>query len=144
MWHTRDTDVWNRHRESKNTKLYEIGSGTKLFITFELKGFSTWGERHTLSFCADCFYIVSSQPNQRAAPVAHKVVCLAQLCKSTFFFRSRNSTNCFFSNLSQRFWWVTSPKYPGPSSYPGFLFWHPWMTHPLRTRVNTCVNVASN
>ena len=31
--------MWNRHRESKNTKLYEIGSGTKLFITFELKVF---------------------------------------------------------------------------------------------------------
>ena len=33
----RYTDVWNRHRKSKNTKLYEIGSGTKIFITFELK-----------------------------------------------------------------------------------------------------------
>ena len=44
-------DMWNRHRESKNTKLYEIGSGTKLFITFELKGFSTWGERDTIFLC---------------------------------------------------------------------------------------------
>ena len=41
---------------------------------FEFKGFSTWGERETQSFYADCFYIVSSQPNQRAVPVAHKVV----------------------------------------------------------------------
>ena len=31
-------------------------------------------ERETQSFYADCFYIVSSQPNQRAAPVAHKFV----------------------------------------------------------------------
>ena len=63
------------HRESKNTKLYEIGSGTKLLFTFlSLKGFSTWGEREKQSFYADCFYIVCSQPNQRAAPVAHKVV----------------------------------------------------------------------
>ena len=29
--------MWNRHRESTNTKLYKIGSGTKLFITLELK-----------------------------------------------------------------------------------------------------------
>ena len=29
-------------------------------------------ERETQSFHADCFYIVNSQPNQRAAPVAHK------------------------------------------------------------------------
>ena len=43
--------MWNRHRESKNTKLYEIGSGTKLFITFELKGFSTWGGRDTIFLC---------------------------------------------------------------------------------------------
>ena len=39
-----------------------LSSGTKLFITFELKGF--WHkERETQSFYADCFYIVSSQPN---------------------------------------------------------------------------------
>ena len=31
-------------------------------------------ERETQSFYADYFYIVSSQPNQRAAPVAHKFV----------------------------------------------------------------------
>ena len=30
--------------------------------------------RETQSFYADCFYIVSSQPNQRAVPVAHKFV----------------------------------------------------------------------
>ena len=43
------------------------------FITFKLKVFRH-EERETQSFYADCFYIVSSQPNQRAAPVAHKVV----------------------------------------------------------------------
>ena len=44
------------------------------FITFELKVIRH-EERETQSFYADCFYIVSSQPNQRSAPVAHKVVC---------------------------------------------------------------------
>ena len=63
----------NRHKESKNMKLFEIGSGTKPFITFELTVIQH-EERETLSFNVDCFYIVSSQPNQRAAPVAHKVV----------------------------------------------------------------------
>ena len=43
------------------------------FITFESKVFRH-EERETQSFYADCFYIVSSQPKQRAAPVAHKVV----------------------------------------------------------------------
>ena len=53
---------------------HEIGSGTKLLFTFlSLKVFRH-EERETQSFYVDCFYIVSSKPNQRAAPVAHKVV----------------------------------------------------------------------
>ena len=51
------------------TKLVQVRN----FITFELKVFRH-EERETQSFYADCFYIVSSQPNQRSAPVAHKVV----------------------------------------------------------------------
>ena len=43
------------------------------FITFELKVIRH-EERETQSFYADCFYIVSFQPYQRAAPVEHKVV----------------------------------------------------------------------
>ena len=43
------------------------------FITFELTVFRH-EERETQSFYAECFYIVSSLPNQRAALVAHKVV----------------------------------------------------------------------
>ena len=54
-------------------KLYEIGSGSKLYYLW-VKGYSTWGESDTQSFYADGFYIVSSQLNQRSAPVAHKVV----------------------------------------------------------------------
>ena len=67
------TDMWNRHRESKIHDIHEIGSGTKLYYLW-VKGFSTRGERDTQSFYADCFYIVSSQSNQRAAPIAHKFV----------------------------------------------------------------------
>ena len=51
------------------TKLVQVRN----FITFELN--VIWHEeRETQSFYADCFYIVSSQLNQRAAPVVHKVV----------------------------------------------------------------------
>ena len=49
------------------TKLVQVRN----FITFELKVIRH-EERETQSFYADCFYIVSSQPNQRAAPIAHK------------------------------------------------------------------------
>ena len=65
--------MWNWHRESEIHYIHEIGLGTKLFITFESKVFRH-EERETQSFYADCFYIVSSQPNQCAAPVALKVV----------------------------------------------------------------------
>ena len=140
----RYTAVWNRHRESKNTKFYEIGSGTKLFITLELKRFFDMRrERHNLSMLT-AFTLSALYPTNAWRPLRTKSSGLAQLWKSTFFFRGGNSTNCFFSNLSPRFWCVMSPKYPGPNSYLGFLFWHLWMTNPLRARVNTCVNVAPN
>ena len=68
--------MWNRHRESEIHDIREIGSGTKRLFTFlSLKVFPhEERERHTQSFYADCFYIVSSQTNQRAAPVVHKVI----------------------------------------------------------------------
>ena len=69
-------DMWNRHRESEIHNIHEIGSGTKLLFTFlSLKVIRhEERERETQSFYADCFYIVSSQPNQLAPPVAHKFV----------------------------------------------------------------------
>ena len=60
---------------------HEIGSGTKLYYLW-VKGFSTLGERETQSFYADCFYIVSSQPNQRVEPVAHKFGSECRLSRS--------------------------------------------------------------
>ena len=51
------------------TKLVQVRN----LITFELKVIRH-EERETQSFYADCFYIVSSQPNQCVAPVAHKFV----------------------------------------------------------------------
>ena len=62
-------DVWNRHRESEIHDIHEIDSGTKLLFPFlSLKVFRH-EERETQSFYADCFL-----HQQRAAPVAHKVV----------------------------------------------------------------------
>ena len=57
--------MWNGQRESEIHDIYEIGSGTKLLFTFlSLKVFRH-EEREAQSFYADCFYIVSSEPNQR-------------------------------------------------------------------------------
>ena len=136
----RYTDVGNRHRESKNTKLYEIGSGTKLFITFELK--VIWHgerERHNLSMLT-----FPSAPHHVRHPAINYWSGLGEPRKSTFFFRGKNSTNCFsqISAHASGAWRHSRP--PGPNFYRGFLFWHIWMTHPLRARVNTSVNVAPN
>ena len=56
--------MWNGHRESEIHDIHEIGSGTKLYYLW-VKGYSTWGERETQSFYADCFHIC---PKPRAAP----------------------------------------------------------------------------
>ena len=55
--------MWNRHRESENTKLVQVRN----FITFELKVIRQ-EKRETQSFYADCVYIVSSQPKQNPQP----------------------------------------------------------------------------
>ena len=46
-------DVWNRHRESKNTKLTKLVQVRNFLLPFWVKGNLTWGERETPSFYAD-------------------------------------------------------------------------------------------
>ena len=74
------------------------------------------------------FTLSALNPTNARRPESTKSSGLAQLWKSTFFFRVGNSTNCFFSNLSPRFWCVTSPTSPGPNCYLYFYFdiseWH--------------------
>ena len=139
--------MWNRHRESEIHDIQEIGSRTKLFITFKLKVIRH-EEGDTQSFYADCFYIVSSQTNQRTAPVVHKVVWPRPALKLESLVRRHELNSLTFSKipkiLSPRFRCMTSFTFPGPNFYLGFLFWHRWMAHPLRVRVNTCINVAPN
>ena len=73
--------MWNRHHVHKmfvniyrNPKIWNWFRYKTFIHLFEFKGFSTWGERDTQSFYADCFYIVSSQLNQHVVPIAHKFV----------------------------------------------------------------------
>ena len=130
-----EIDIGNPKYTQNTSRL--LSSSTKLFfITLELKVFRH-EERETQSFYADCFYIVSSQPNQRAAPVAHRFVWPRQALNLDWL----NSNPKIFS---PRFKCMTSSTSPSPNSYLGFLFWHLGMTHPLGVRVNTCVDVAPN
>ena len=143
--------MWNRRRESKNTKLYEISSCTKLFIFLWVKGYSTWERErerdthtHTQSFYADWFYIVSSQPNQRAAPVAHKVVWPRPALKVNLLL-PRQELKSAFSQISAHAsgaWRHSNPWSQFLSEI--FLLTSLNDTSSPRARVNTCVNVAPN
>ena len=70
--------------------------------------------RETQSFYADCFYIVSSQPNQRAALVAHKFIWPRPALNLYSLVRRQELNSLLFSNpkiLSPRF---RSWRHPHP------------------------------
>ena len=131
---------------TRNT-LRLLSSGTKFFITFEFKGFSTWGERDTIFLCwLLLHHQLLTQPTRGGRSPQ---IFLASPGSECQFSRSEAGTQLTaFSQipkiLSPCFRCMTSLTSPGHNSYLGFLFWHLWMTHPLRTRVNTCINVAPN
>ena len=137
--------IWNRHNVHKKyigIRKYEIGSGRKLFITFELKVIKH--EEREAQFYADCFYIVSSLPKQRAAPVAHKVVWPCPVLNVDSLVRRQELNSLLFLKSQPTLPVRDVTHIPWSNSYLGFLFWHLWMTHPLRVLVNTCINVAPN
>ena len=147
----RYTDVWNRHRESEIHDIHEIGSGTKLFITFELKVFrpeerERERERETIFLCWLLLHRqLSTQPTRDARSTQSR---LASPRSESRLSRSEAGTQLtdFFSN----------PQHPQPTlpvhvvihsswSYflSGILFWHLGMKHPPRVRVNTCAHVCT-
>ena len=103
-------NTWNRHIHTgtqnvhnfHNTHIDSIGipkhkkhlrllsSGTKLFITFELKGFSTEGERHNLSILA----FPSAPRHVRHLPQGHHPG-FGKPRKSTVFSRGRTQLTDF-------------------------------------------------
>ena len=105
---------------------HEINSGAKLLFTFlSLKVFR-YEERETQSFYADCFYIVSSQLNQRTAPVAHKVVWPRPALNLDSLGRRQELNSLLFlkspkSSAHASGAWRHSPP-PGFISYLGFYF----------------------
>ena len=101
-----------------------LSSGTKLFITFELKDFSIYGERYHLSMLT----FPSAPPHITCAPATRPRWANESQPSS-----SEAKFDCLFSNLSPRFWCVTSFTSP----YLGFLLRHLWMTHPPPSRAWT-------
>ena len=145
--------MWNRHRESKNTKFYEIGSGTKLYYLFEFKGFSTWGESDTIFLCWLLQLSTQTTHGARSAQ-SHLASPSSKSQHSSSEARTKLSRSdavtqlTAFSQIPQIlracFRCMTSCISPGHIFYLGCLFWHLWMTHSPRARVNTCAHVAPN
>ena len=123
---------------TRNT-LRLLSSGTKLFITFELKVFRH-EERETQSFYADCFYIVSSQPNQRTAPVAHKFVWLRPALYLDSLVRRQELNSLLFLKSPKSSAHASGAwRHSYPQSYflSRILFWNLCLTHPPCAHVCT-------
>ena len=145
--------MWKRHNVHKMFINIYMDQKTRNWFRyetfihlFEFKRFSTDGERERERIFL-CWLLLhrqlSIQPTRGARSAQSR---LASPRFESRLSRSEAGTQLtdFFSNLSPRFRCVTSPTSPGHDSYPGFLFWHLRMTHPLCACVNTCVNVAPN
>ena len=100
-------------------------------------------ERHTIFLC---WLLLHLPQTTSGTPSANYWSGLGGRRKSTFPFGRKNSTNWLFSNSPNPQCFREWRHSPQLVSFPiwEFLFWHLWMTHPPRTRVNTCVNVATN
>ena len=127
-------------RNSRNWFRYET------FYCLWVKGYSTWGEKDTIFLCWLLLHRkLSTQPTRGARSAQSRLAS-----PSTESRLSRSEAGTQLTTFSQ------IPKSSAHASghdvihlasldsYLGFLFWHLWMTHPLYTRVNTCVNVAPN
>ena len=147
MWnrhiHTGTQNVHNVHnvhidnigipKHKKHSRL--LSSGTKLFITFELKGFSTWGGKYTIFLCW-LFHLPQTTCGTR-----RKASASSESQPSSSDAKTQPTD---FSQISAHASSAWRHSHPWSHSYLGFLFWHLWMTHPSGARVNTCAHVAPN
>ena len=119
------------------TKLLQVRN----FITFELKVIRHV-ERETQSFSADYFYIC---PKPRAAPHLQTTGLASVSPESQPSLRTQEVNSLLFLKFQKSSahasgtWRHSSPLVPFLS---GVLFWHLWMTHPPRARVNTCAQLT--
>ena len=113
---------------------------------FELKGFLSWGERDIIFLCWLLLHRQLSTQLTRGARSAQ--ICLASPRPESRLPRSEaGSQLTAFSQISKSSAHASAAwrhSHALVQFYLGFLFWHLWMTHPLRARLNTCVNLAPN
>ena len=111
---------------------------TETFIPFLTFRFSTRGERET-------FFTMPTVPSDSTTRGASRIPNWpdpTEAQKSTHFALVQISTNSFFSKITQNLQPIASGHdfihIPSPISYPGFLLWHLWLSHPPRASMNTC------
>ena len=125
-----------------------LSSGTKLLFTFfSLKVIRQEGrererERHNLSMLT--FPSAPPPPPPPRAASSRKLLVWSRRAPKVNL-PPRQELNSLLFLKSQPTLPVRDVIHTlGLNCYLGFLLWHLWMTHPLYTRVNTCVNVAPN
>ena len=127
-------------------KTREIGSGTKLFITFlSLRFFHMRRERHNFFLC----WLFHLTPSRAAPPPKTTGLASAssenrlasskpksQLSRSEF----KSQLTVFFCQIPKTSALLGMTSFTSPVSFPicFFLLWHLWLSHSPRTRVNTC------
>ena len=123
-----------------------LGSGTKLLLPSLSLGFSTWGERETEVFYADCSSIVSSQLTDptnacTCTPQSTNWTGLAQILKINSLCLSPNLSSLLLFKITKN----PSPSLPGMTLFTSpvpFRIWGFYCDvcdcHILPTHVNTC------
>ena len=126
-------NVHNAYRDPKNTKLVQVRN---FLLPFWVQGFSTRGERDSIFFYPD----FSIWPHHVRHPAANYWSGLGELWKSTCFVQAQISTNCFFQIPKSSAHRFRAWRHLRPWSYflPGVFIVTSVMSHPPRTRVNTC------
>ena len=136
-----EIDITNlKTRNSRNWFRYEI------FYYLWVKGFSTWGERDISFLCwLLLHHQLSTQPMRGARSTQNRLA--SPRSESQPSLSDAGTQHTAFSRIPK-----SSPHASGHDVIPllsliyylGILFWHMWMTHPPRVRVDPCVNVAPN
>ena len=147
------TKIWICEIYIGNPEIDEIGSGMKLLFTFlGLRFFEMRRERHNFLLC---WLFVHRQLSthwlyKRATHfVDPSWSCLGELRKIDFLRPSPDLNSLLFSKFQNPQPIVFGHdvlQVPGPISYLEFSLWYVWLSHPLRSRVNTytqCVHLTN-
>ena len=115
------------------------------FITFSTFRFSTRGERDTIftMLTVRPALALNSLTQQTSAHPAAKQLDWPRPDSNPNSLHPVSNLNSliFFQNTQESLLVASGHDVihiPSPISYPGFLLWHLWLSHPPRASVNTC------